>query len=105
MSVKVVDVYLVALQLGKNPPLLTSTLVNNIVIYIYIYIFAFHFQLELFLMHCMCFQNGSCASPMISDTESTNMNAEAELYSPLVCYMILIVTLDYIHKYKKMSHY
>lgn len=43
------------------------------------------------LIHYTCFQNVSHASAMISDTESTNMNAEAELNSPLVCYMILTV--------------
>ena len=42
-------------------------------------------------MHYTCFQNASHASAIISDTESTNMNAEAELNSPLVCYMILTV--------------
>ena len=55
-------------------------------------------------MHYTCFQNASHASAIISDTESTNMNAEAELNSPLVCYDTYS-DVDYIHKYKKMlSH-
>ena len=57
---------------------------------------------------------------MISDTESTNMNAEAELNSPLVCYnydtysdvdyknvvplLIILLSLYYYH-YPSFSQY
>lgn len=65
-------------QRAQTRELVSVCIARSIIIF-----FCDYFQLELFLMLYTCFQNVSHASAMVSDTESTNMNAEAELNSPL----------------------